>query len=197
MKNRITWALLMALCSISFGQSLNERWAYMLDKGNSYKSHKIIRQAELNGMWNVIQDSLRYAKAKLEQEQKKSKGLHSEIVGLELKLRQANASVAEMSEASQKVEAKEDRLHAYITLLWIALGGALGGCFFLYLLYQKSNTTTVQKKSDYDRINESFEAYKLSKLEMERKLKREIQTYANEIEELKSRANKKSVRYAE
>ncbi len=74
---------------------------------------------------------------------------------------------------------------AYLSTLCLLLVIALVGIGVLYYLYSNSNVITSQKVNAYQLLSKEFDEYKLGKIEMERKLRRELQTQVNKLEEIK------------
>ena len=74
---------------------------------------------------------------------------------------------------------------AYLSTLCLLLVIALVAIGILFYLYTNSNVITAQKINAHQIISKEFDEYKLGKIEMERKLRRELQTQVNKLEELK------------
>ncbi len=178
--------ILVILCNIVSAQSLEKRWNYMVKKSNSYKSHKVIKEDEINGMWEVIQDSLVMNRIKFQQEQRKVRDQKTEISSLKKQMEDLKQELSKETEEKNDVIASGKAAGKYISSLWIGIGVVVLICIILFILYKRSNNISEQKKKDYDQLSKSFEEYKTNKIEVERKLKREIQTYVNKLEDLKS-----------
>ncbi|MBC7390378.1 MAG: hypothetical protein H7329_14270 [Opitutaceae bacterium] len=187
MKKFITISILVLLTHLCFSQTLEKKWNNMVEKSNSYNSHKIIRSEELNGMWSSVQDSLMMMRVRVKNEQNKVNTQNSEIASLNAKIRASNEKFNAVSLERDKADNRASSNVTYILTLWIFLAIVSGICAVLYFLFNKSNSLTKQKTNDYEQLLKSFEDYKTSKLEVERKLKREIQTYMNTVEEMKTK----------
>ncbi len=169
------------------GQTLETRWNRMLDKSYTYNAHKVIKREDLHAMYGAIHDSLLMAGVKVRHEQKQVQTQSQEIARLKEKQKAMEALlIQERVEKSQAISSKEMTTW-YIVSLWMAVGVALVASAFFFFLYKRSNTIAFQKMRDHDELMKSFTEYKAQKLEMERKLKREIQTYANKFYEPKPR----------
>lgn len=180
---RILLLTLSLVSQIVLAQSLESKWNRMLDKSNTYKSHKIIHEGELSQMWNTVEDSMMMSKVKIRIEQKKVSDQLVEITSLKRKTADAQATLNKANEEKEKAQASRDSADVYIGTLWIALGLVIVGSVILFLMFKKSNSITEQKINDFEDLKKSFEEYKTQKLEIERKLKREIQTYQNQFHE--------------
>lgn len=176
-----------AAFSQNSGSTLNKKWDIMLEKAENYEHYKVIKKVELNEVWKSVQDSVSRLKAELKQERSQIKDQAEQITTLQKQLEEVKTQLDGVSEERDSMSflgAQVDK-YSYATTLWFIIFIVLGGCGVLFFLFQNSNRGTVQKIKDYDDLSKSFEEYKQSKIEMERKLKREMQTYINSIEELK------------
>jgi hypothetical protein len=193
MKRIIIFQVLMFIVGVAFSQdkteSLNKKWGNMLDKAESYQFYKVIKKSELDDLWKAVQDSSNKVKNELRVE----KNL----------VKQQNAQISQLQKQDYEVKTKLERVskdknnmvflgmdvnkYTYTVVLWFIIFLVLIGCGVLFFLYYNSNNITVQKINDYELLSKTLEEYKYSKIEMERKLKREIQTYVNKIEELKKK----------
>jgi uncharacterized protein HemX len=72
----------------------------------------------------------------------------------------------------------------YVILSWVVILalGILAGVFVF--LYKKSKVVTDQKIQAYDEISQEYKEYKQNAREREIRIKRELQTEANKVEEL-------------
>ena len=185
MKKKFSLYFLLLIAHFSFCQTLDKKWNSMVEKSNSYNSHKIIKGEELQEMWSSVQDSLLQMRVKVKTEQNKINTLTAEIGNLNAKISSSNGRFAIITQERDDALDKSTSNGTYITSLWIGLAIITCICFVLFVLYNKSNSLTKAKTNDYEQLTKSFEDYKTTKLEVERKLKREIQTYMNKFEEMK------------
>lgn len=169
-------------------KTLNERFAVMKDKSETFNEYKVIKAYILNGMWKITQDTL----------QKKDEAIaaaNDEINQLKSKL---NASLAQIK---QKEESMEEIVHAstHINVLGIDFGKAffigLMASIFVGLLLIVGVVTGRLKMMYYslkDRmdsenmITKEFENYKRKALEKQMKLSRELQDERNKMAEMRS-----------
>ena len=169
------------------GITLNRRWEYMLDKSNNYQLYKVIKKTDLTDVWKAVQDSVSFLQIQLAREKVK-------ITQLEAQIRDLKAQVNEIDQKHKAVTIEKDNIrflgggvnkHTYVNVLWAIILIILIGSGVLFTLFINSNRITQQKKGEYDDLFKSFEEYKIGKIELERKLRRELQTNMNMIEELK------------
>jgi hypothetical protein len=169
--------------------SLNEKWEKMLDKAESFENYKVIKKTELSDLWKSVQDTVSILRTELKQERSKLTIQQDQITTLQKHTAEVNGNL-------ESVKGERDSMnflgmqvdkYSYAFTLWALVFIILAGCCVLFFMYRNSNVTTTQKISEYEQLSKSFEEYKQGRIEMERKLKREVQTYMNQIEELKKR----------
>lgn len=165
---------------------LDEQWNKMIGKANTYQGYKVIKISELNSMWETVQEHVKKQDLGLADENNTTKQqkiriskLEKEAVLLTQKIEQTNSE----KESIRFLKFTFNK-HNYTTLLWLLIGLTILSATVLFFLYFRSNKITVQKIKDYTDLSKAFEEYKQSKIEIERKLKRELQTYLNKSEEM-------------
>jgi thiamine biosynthesis lipoprotein ApbE len=193
MKKIMIFPVFMLLAGVALSQgsseSLSKKWNTMLDKAESYQLYKVIKKTDLEGVWKAIQDSSNQVKKELAQEKIKVKRQGSQIDQLQKQDYEVKAKLERISKEKNSMGflGMDVNKYTYTAILWFIIILVLLSCGILFFLYFNSNNTTIQKISDYEQLSKTLEEYKYSKIEMERKLKREIQTYMNKVEELKNK----------
>jgi thiamine biosynthesis lipoprotein ApbE len=193
MKKNMIFPVFMLLAGVALSQgsseSLSKKWNTMLDKAESYQLYKVIKKTDLEGVWKAIQDSSNQVKKELAQEKIKVKRQGSQIDQLQKQDYEVKAKLERISKEKNSMGflGMDVNKYTYTAILWFIIILVLLSCGILFFLYFNSNNTTIQKISDYEQLSKTLEEYKYSKIEMERKLKREIQTYMNKVEELKNK----------
>lgn len=197
MKKLIIIPVILLIQSISFSQttdeSLNSKWDKMLNKSSTFESYKVIKKTELADFWKFVQDSVSILKNQLAQERTLIAKQKSEIDQLQKQSAEINSSLESTRNEKDTMTfmGMDVDKYSYATTLWILIFIILAGCGALFYMFQNSNKVTLQKTNDYESLNKSFEEFKQNKIEVERKLKREIQTQMNKIEELKSSSGRR------
>lgn len=183
--------LLLAITAMSQNSpaSLNQKWDNMISKSENYQNYRVIKSSELTDIWKNVQDSITRFKGELVQERSKIKEQAAQISELQKQVSDVKAELASITSQKNSMGflGLDVDKYVYTNTLWVIVFIVLASCAVCFYLYTKSNKITVQKIAEYEQLSRSFEEYKQSKIEMERKLKREIQTNANMVEELKSK----------
>jgi len=189
---------LVILISLLFGFSfahaqnepvtLNDKWEKVVDKSESYQHYKVIKKTDLKDVWQAINDTIQFYKSSLKQEKATIGNQKGQIQSLEKEVQGLNESLSQLTLSKDSMtfmNATVDK-YTYATTLWFIIASVAIACAVLFFLYQNSHKVTRQKINEYEQLFNAFEEHKKTTLEKERKLKRELQTQSNLIEELKT-----------
>jgi hypothetical protein len=191
MKKYIIISLLLITASFSFAQdtlnTLESKWNYMLKKAENYQDYKVINKIQLNDMYKSIQDTLSKLRSDLRNERIKVKGQNDQIISLDKQIKDDKTGFEMVSSEKNSIGflGMQINKYAYVTLLWIIVIGLSVGSALMFFLYKNSKKITRVKSEEYAGLAKQLEEAKAAKTETERKLKREIQTMVNKLEELK------------
>ncbi|MEJ2005033.1 MAG: hypothetical protein P8X57_08750 [Cyclobacteriaceae bacterium] len=188
---KTTILLLAAAFALSYGahaQTLDDQFQELKNNSYSYKEYKNIKLNELNSFWDVVQDSLKtkdnaYATAQgtIEAQNNKIEELNTTIDTQEAALEEGEFDAQHINVLGMDVGKESYKM--VNTIVIIALLLILGVLFYQFKSSQK---IAVAKKKDYDKLSEEFEEYKRNALEKQMKLRRELQTERNRIDEIRS-----------
>ncbi len=171
--------------------SLNQQFEYVKNKSNTYNDFKVIKITRLNKMWKNALDSLAENKKKLVSSQRT-------VVSQKTTIDELNNNVTNLQEQLASVTEEKDSISLigipmakknYHGLMWTMVFTLLTMLGIAIYKFKDSNKVTVRVQKDYKDIHEDFELFKTKSLEKERKLKRELQTELNKVEDLKRRIN--------
>lgn len=181
--------------------TLQQQFNSIKARSSSYtefnRSYKVVRVDHLDKLWANVEDSLKGREAQIRQA---GKATEQALVKARQELKTQNAEIQALkSDNAKKQQAIEQTSHdvaslsvfgldmnkqVYVILSWvIILGlGILAGIFVF--LYKKSKVVTDEKVHAFDQISQEYKEYKQNAREREIKIKRELQTEANKVEEL-------------
>ena len=187
--------LILAMCYLtSVGQSdtLQMRYDELMSGSETYEQYKVIVRSRLDGLWSEVQDSIAMYQDILMVEQAHSQKLQQEIQSLQEQADQMAARVKEMEDRQGTIAFLGMSLPAglYHTLVWGLIILLIVGLIVVYGLSNQSRVTARQATSDLQHIQHELEQYKERTRVKEVKLKRELQTALNELEDLKRSTRK-------
>ena len=167
--------------------TLDSKWNYMLNKSENYQDYKVIRKSQLNDVYQSIQDTLSKLRADLFNEKANVKGQNDQAALLNKQIKEDKTELDRISNEKNSMGFLGMQLnkYAYISLLWMTLIGISVGSVLMFFLYKNSKKIARVKSEEYSVLAKELDDAKAAKSETERKLKREIQTLANKLEELK------------
>jgi len=186
--------------------SLQQQFSGMKSRSSTYKEYnqdyKVVRVSYLDSFWKNVQDSLKAREHNIRQagkatEQalvKAKKDLNTQASELQT-LKQENAQKDQQIKktsheiASLSVFGLDMDKQVYVILSWVIIFSLvlLSGIFAF--LYKKSKVVTDQKISAFEDISKELKEHKQTAREREIKIKRELQTETNKVEELKQQIN--------
>jgi hypothetical protein len=202
MKELLSSVVLIFFISMAFSQNkdltpliadgklpLNKKWELTLSKAEDYQYYKVIKKTELTELWKVVEDSLRRLNESLYQQKIKIKQQDNQLLQLQQQVNDTKTMLEKMNNEKDNISflGASVNKNTYVNILWIVMLLVVIVAGIIFFMYYGSNKITMQKKSEHDQLFKSFEEYKLARIEVERKLRRELQTYMNKIEDLKGK----------
>ncbi len=188
MKSFIIYTVLFLVPFVAGAQTLDEQFYEMKKNAYSYKEYKNIKEVTLNEFWKVVQDSLNT-------KEKKIVSAQSTISAQEEKITELNTTIGEQKSTIDEKEFDTQHINVMgldmgkesykmFNMITIAILIVVAG--LLFYQFNHSKKFAVTKKKDYEKLSGEFEEYKRNALEKQMKLRRELQTERNKIDEIRS-----------
>ena len=171
--------------------TLDEKFNSLKTTSETYEQFKVITTTRLDDFWKEVQDSLRsqqeasvqllteVTERKLEAEQ-----LQSKMDGISAELEKAQNNTTTISFLGADIQKS-----TYHLVVWGIIVILLILCVIIWWTGKSGSSTAKQAKEEYESISTELETTKNKAREAQVKLKRELQTALNQIEELKRRSN--------
>lgn len=166
--------------------TLARQFQEMKDKSNRYQEYKVVKEVYLDNFFNNVQDSISEVKGNLSETRAKISEQNSKLDSLRQKIDEQASKVKESEYDKTHIKAmgidflKEN----YIYLNWGIIIGLILVLAIAIYKYKESNKVAVDKRREYEEIDNELNEYKQSVRERETKLRRELQTERNKVEEL-------------
>ncbi|MCC5929574.1 MAG: hypothetical protein JJU28_10040 [Cyclobacteriaceae bacterium] len=166
--------------------SLPDQYRNMVDHSNTYNEYKVIKAVHIEEFFKTLKDSL----GLIQRDIATLRNTISEKDGIIASLMQELAEIKEYMALSESekmnltvlgIEVNKNR---FVFLFWISLISLLGILGFTVFKYTESHKVTRKTIRDFDELNTEFLDYKQRSIEKERKLRRELQTERNVLEEM-------------
>lgn len=173
--------------------TLREQFDFLKEESNTYENKKIVRETDLNSFWTNVRDSLAQVHQQLALRKNNINTQKAEIDTLNARLESQREMVEDSEHASTHISVMGIDIlkNSFLSFFWIT--ASVLSLLLLGALYQYRNSKMVTSRTQYNlrAIQRELEDFRKKSLEKERKLRRELQTERNRVEELKSVASQK------
>ena|SRR5690606_23356332 len=184
----------ISLTALSQGEpkeanDLQKQFQEMKSTSNNYQIYKVVKESSLDNFWKSVADTLK-------EDRNQIKSLNAEVAALNIELSDLKNQVSERDASLEEQEYQIEHMSflgmgltkgAYVTFTWILIFILFIAALILYFRFNSANRITIKAKSEYNALDEEFEAHKKRSRETESKIKRELQTEINMVQELKQK----------
>jgi peptidoglycan hydrolase CwlO-like protein len=181
---------LMAQETIDADASLKNQFDELKSKSNNYQIYKVVKETSLDEFWKSVRDTINADRTNITDLQKEMASLKAEVQSL-------NAQVAERDEKLEEQVYQIEHMSflgigltkgTYIVFTWVLIFALLIAALVLYFRFQSANRITQQTRKEYQTLQSEFDEHRQRTRENETKLKRDLQTEINRVEELKGKS---------
>ena len=171
--------------------TLEEKFNDLKTRSETYEQFKVIRINRLDDFWKEVMDSLQTHREEMGQLERlladrkhEADQLQSKIDGISAELEKAQNNTTTISFLGTDVQKS-----TYHLVVWGIIFALLIACVIIWWMGKSGSSTVKQAREEYEILSAELEATKNKSRETQVKLKRELQTALNQIEELKRRPN--------
>ncbi|MEO9964298.1 MAG: hypothetical protein ABJF11_00825 [Reichenbachiella sp.] len=152
---------------------------------SSWQEYKLVKVPRLKNFWNMVADTIKVKEGKIA-------SARAEVSTLTSRLAQINAELEETKSALASSEELNDSISfmgilmskaTYNTMVWLIIAGLVAGIASLYLLYLRNSRVTKEARINLAKTEEEYTAHQERSRENQTKLKRELQTALNTLQE--------------
>lgn len=181
-------ALLVITFQQSFAQeqSLESQFNKLMEY-STYERYKVVPITEMNGFWANINDTLSVRNSAVGELKTRIQELEVELDTINRELNVTQKKLASSLLVNDQIEFVGISFNktAYHVMVWsimvvLLVLGSLG-----YMMYLSSNKTTTKAKKESEGLRAELEDFKDKARETQVRLKRELQTAVNSIEEMR------------
>ena len=171
--------------------NLSQQFEYVKRKSSTYNDFKVVKISRLDKMWSNALDSLSGVRSALSESRDKVNAQQNTIDELNNNLDETRQQLTAVTEEKDSIsllgiDMAKKNYHGLMWSIVFALLAMLGVAIYKF---KESNKITVNAEKEFRDVSEEYELFKKKTLEKERKLKRELQTEINRVEDLKRRIN--------
>lgn len=171
--------------------SLDQQYNELIEASNSVRSgsgreYKVVNLQDLNTIWKNVQNSMAASKEELTATQNKVDNLNQEVSKLTKKIDEQQSIVEASEHAATHIsvlgmDVPKDKFVAAFWITTAILLVLLAGAIFQF---KRSRNTTQRTQLNFVQLQEEMEELRRTSLEKERRLRRELQTERNAVEEM-------------
>jgi len=173
-----------ALEALKGDHSMRERYILMKSNSQTYGEYKVIKENVLDGVWKILQDSVKAREAALQE-------ANGSITELKVQLNQSNASLKEKEQSMEEVLHASTHINVlgldlgkgvFITLMAIIVGGLVALIVLVFGRMKLQSHALSEKKLALHTLSNEFDDYKHRAMDRQIKLSRELQDERNKLE---------------
>lgn len=168
--------------------TLNEQFNEIKSQSETFKNYKVIKETGLDAFWKSVMDSVRLKEQRIaetadiiENQEKQIAELKSTITQKDLLLEEKEFAGTHISVLGMEFSKEGYKMFNLIIISILLLAMAV-----LIFKYKDNNRVAKKKSNDFNRLESEFEEYKRNALEKQMKLRRDLQTATNRLEEMRS-----------
>ncbi|MGH2665235.1 tRNA (guanine-N1)-methyltransferase [Flavobacterium sp.] len=185
---RLQTALFLLFAVASFAQeasfnqnTIRSQFDYILDKSENYRDLKIVKTKWLVSLKENMASSYATVQSQLFDSRNTVNQQKAEIVQLQAKLKESNASLSAYTNVGPTVTFLGIRFnqHVFATIFTIIFLGSLLSFVFFSIRFKKANAITQHSKSILSELEDEYQEYKRRAIEREQKVSRQLQDEIN------------------
>ncbi|MCZ6694048.1 MAG: hypothetical protein O6939_09095 [Bacteroidetes bacterium] len=170
-------------------QNLDQSFQYLKQHSETYQIYKVIKEEQLNAFWKTVMDSTQLTKNKLTEARQQLAGKEEELQNLQKASEENQQQLEQANHESTRISVLGvDVLKSnYVIGMWGLVAGLVALLVIIIAKFKNNNYTTTRVKNDFRELSEEYGDFKTRTREKEIKLKRELQTEVNTVEDLKKK----------
>ena len=152
---------------------------------STWEEYQMIKKPGLNNFWKIVTDTVNTQKRKIEERGQKILTLNTQIDTLNSKITNLELALAESEALNSQLYFLGMNVNkaVYNVIVWAIIFGLVFMIGTLYLMFIRSNAVTQKTQKAYSTLEREFDAHKEKARENQAKIKRELQTALNTLQE--------------
>jgi len=195
------------LCFLSFGiiaqdtdtesqpaaTTLEEQFTQLKESSNTHGNYKIIRETKLNAFWAGVTESIAGTKEQLQATQAKVNELQTELEGIKKDMAAKDKELSAHQHATTHINVLgiDVLKETFLYVFWGIISFLVLALLIIGYRFKENNRVTSTTRKENNSLKEEMEEFKKRSLEKEQKLRRELQTERNTVEELRMMASQR------
>lgn len=152
---------------------------------SSWQDYKLIKKPRLKEFWTVVADTIKVKEGKIASARAEVKSLKGELVAINKQLAETKSNLAASELRNDSIEFIGIQMSksGYNTLVWLIIVALAIGIVSLYLMYLRNSSSTREARRLLAKVEEEYTVHQEKARENQTKLKRELQTALNTLQE--------------
>ncbi|MEL7001694.1 MAG: hypothetical protein AAFN93_03055 [Bacteroidota bacterium] len=169
-------------------QTLQEQYNTLKENSENYKVYKVIKRTELEQFWSIVQDSIQTSEGELIEANQQITAHQTSIAQLNSNIEKQQAEIGGLQFDTNHIQVLgiDFSKDSYIIINFTVIVGLVIALGLLYYRFKHDHKVAKSKVAAYQKLDAEFEDYKKNSLEKQMKLRRELQTERNRIDEIRS-----------
>jgi uncharacterized protein YoxC len=167
--------------------TLRDRFHIMKTKSQTYQNYKVIKESVLDGIWRIVQDSLRGKQTTINQANQQIASLKADVKKVEDAMKQKDAAVQGVVHDSTHINALgiDFSKGFFIGLTGIIIAALVGSLVFVLARMKVLDKSIKEKALTISLVSNEYDEYKKKAMDKQTKLSRELQDERNRLQELR------------
>lgn len=186
-KNLLSLILVLAVSGATQAQqTIQEQFDQFYEtETSSWQEYKLVKKPKLKNFWTVVADTIKVKEGKIAAARAEVKSLQGQLAAVNQELDETKVSLAASEELNDSIVFIGITMSksAYNTLVWLIILILVVGIAGLYLIYMRNNKITREARRMLAKVEEEYTAHQEKARENQTKLKRELQTALNTLQE--------------
>ncbi|MEP2024256.1 MAG: hypothetical protein ABJH98_12445 [Reichenbachiella sp.] len=186
-KNILSLVLVLAFSGATQAQqNIQEQFdQFYANETSSWQEYKLVKMPKLKNFWKIVADTIKVKEGKIASARAEVKSLKGELDAINVQLEETQASLAASEELNDSIAfiGIEMSKSAYNAFVWLIILVLVVGIASLYLIYMRNNKITREARKLLAKVEEEYTAHQEKARENQTKLKRELQTALNTLQE--------------
>lgn len=183
--------------SFAQDQTLEGKYQEMIEDSETYEIYKVIRSTRLDNFWKEAMDSINTQNVEIAELQSNINALNEKINNQNARINTLEKELVASNETNNTIGflGIDFNKAVYHVIVWAIVGACVLMIFILFGMFKRSNAVTANALKDFHELEGEYDSHKAKSHEKYVKIKRELQTAVNKLEEMrKSKSSKSGVK---
>jgi len=167
--------------------NLGEKFDDLIQRSETYQVYKVIRRDNINALWSEVIDTLSLNSSKIQRLSSTLSSMEAEKESLTGKINDLDNELLATKNQLGSVSFLGAPLpeSTYHAIVWVLIIVLIAIASWLGWMYRKSFEITDKSKKEYQALQKEYDIFRDASREKQVKIKRELQTALNDLEDLK------------